>query len=79
MEIDIQNKKNVSGPYVKIARLHNNLTQSQLSAKLKTLNAHIDRASISKIESQKRIVTDLELLSFSKALDTSIYKLLGQE
>ncbi|HBF77327.1 MAG TPA: XRE family transcriptional regulator, partial [Clostridiaceae bacterium] len=35
---------------VKIARLKNNMTQQELSAKLKTLAVYIDRASISKLE-----------------------------
>ena len=56
-------ERNISGSRVKIARLRNNLTQQQLSAKLETLAVYIDRASISKIEQQKRIVTDYELLA----------------
>lgn len=46
-------KRNVAGARVKIARLKNNLTQQELSAKLETLAVYIDRASISKIEQQK--------------------------
>lgn len=52
------NNRNIIGPRLRTARLKNNLTQHQLSIKLETLAVYIDRASISKIEQQKRIVTD---------------------
>ncbi|MCK9218325.1 MAG: helix-turn-helix domain-containing protein [Firmicutes bacterium] len=62
-----------------MARLRNNLTQQQLSAKLETLAVYIDRASISKIEQQKRIVTDYELLALCEVLKVSPGWLLGLE
>ena len=40
---------------------------------------YIDRASISKIEQCKRIVTDYELVAFSKLLGVSVNWLLGIE
>lgn len=70
-------ERNISGPRVRTARLKNNLTQQELSAKLETLAVYIDRASISKIEQQKRIVTDIELVALSKILRVSINWLLG--
>ncbi len=72
-------ERNITGPRVKIARLRNNLTQQQLSAKLETLAVYIDRASISKIEQQKRIVTDYELLALCEVLKVSPGWLLGLE
>jgi len=72
-------ERNISGSRVKIARLRNNLTQQQLSAKLETLAVYIDRASISKIEQQKRIVTDYELLALCEVLKVSPGWLLGLE
>ena len=57
-------QRNIAGSRVKIARLKNNLTQQELSAKLETLAIYVDRASISKIEQQKRIITDFELVAF---------------
>lgn len=72
-------ERNVTGSRVKIARLRNNLTQQQLSAKLETLAVYIDRASISKIEHQKRIVTDYELLALCEVLKVSPAWLLGLE
>ncbi|CRZ35803.1 helix-turn-helix protein [Herbinix hemicellulosilytica] len=72
-------ERNITGSRVKIARLRNNLTQQQLSAKLETLAVYIDRASISKIEQQKRIVTDYELLALCEVLKVSPGWLLGLE
>ena len=72
-------ERNITGSRVKIARLRNNLTQQQLSAKLETIAVYIDRASISKIEQQKRIVTDYELLALCEVLKVSPGWLLGLE
>jgi len=72
-------ERNITGSRVKIARLRNNLTQQQLSAKLETLAVYIDRASISKIEQQQRIVTDYELLALCEVLKVSPGWLLGLE
>ena len=72
-------ERNITGSRVKIARLRNNLTQQQLSAKLETIAVYIDRASISKIEQQKRIVTDYELLALCQILKVSPGWLLGLE
>ena len=71
--------RNIIGPRLKVARLKNNLTQQQLSARLETLAVYIDRASISKIEQQKRIVTDYELLALCQILKVSPNWLLGLE
>ncbi|MBZ4647650.1 MAG: family transcriptional regulator [Clostridia bacterium] len=71
--------RNIIGPRLKVARLKNNLTQQQLSAKLETMAVYIDRASISKIEQQKRIVTDYELLALCEILKVSVNWLLGLE
>jgi transcriptional regulator with XRE-family HTH domain len=71
--------RNIIGPRLKVARLKNNLTQQQLSAKLETMAVYIDRASISKIEQQRRIVTDFELLALCEILKVSPDWLLGLE
>ena len=70
-------ERNIAGSRVKIARLKNNLTQQELSAKLETLAVYVDRASISKIEQRKRIITDIELLALSQVLNVSVSWLLG--
>lgn len=70
-------ERNIAGPRIREARLKNYFTQRQLSIKLETLAVYIDRASISKIEKQKRIVTDIELIGFSLVLNVSVEWLLG--
>lgn len=72
-------ERNIAGSRVKIARLKNNMTQQEFAAKLETLAVYIDRASISKIEQRKRIITDIELLALSQVLNVSVNWLLGLE
>ena len=72
-------KKNIIGPRLKEARISNDLTQKQLSTKLEVIAIYIDRASISKIERQLRIIIDFELLSLSKILKVTPNWLLGIE
>lgn len=71
--------KNIVGPRVRLARAKAKprLTQAELSARLETSGVRIDRASISKIENQERIVTDLELMALAKALRVTVPWLLG--
>ncbi|MEL7647651.1 MAG: helix-turn-helix transcriptional regulator [Sedimentibacter sp.] len=71
------NVRNIIGPQLKTARLKNKFTQQQLSAKLETMAVYIDRASISKLEQQKRIVTDYELLALCEILKVSPDWMLG--
>lgn len=71
------NKRNIAGSRVKTARIKNNMTQEELSVKLETLAVYIDRASISKLEQKKRIITDIELIALSKILNVSVNWLLG--
>lgn len=71
--------RNIIGSRLKTARLKSNLTQQQLSARLETMAVYIDRASISKIEQQRRIVTDYELLALCEILKVSPGWLLGLE
>ncbi len=71
--------RNAIGYQIKSARLGCKMTQKDLSAKLETLAVYIDRASISKLEQKKRIVTDIEILALSKVLNVSIPWLFGLE
>lgn len=70
-------ERNIAGSRIKVARLKNNMTQQEVSAKLETLAVYVDRASISKIEQKKRIITDIELTALSKILNVSVNWLLG--
>lgn len=73
------NSKNIIGPALKRARVHANFTQQELSNKLEVIAIYIDRASISKIERQRRIVTDYELVGLAKVLNIEIEDLLQNE
>lgn len=77
MSKSMPKKKNIVGPRVKLARQRKKLTQKQLSIKLETMAVYINRASISKIEQQKRIVADYELLALSQVLGVNVDWLLG--
>ncbi|SDZ00594.1 Helix-turn-helix domain-containing protein [Proteiniborus ethanoligenes] len=72
-------ERNIAGSRIKIARLKNNMTQQELSVKLETLAVYVDRASISKLEQKKRIITDIELVALSQVLNVSVSWLLGQD
>ncbi|MGD0459222.1 MAG: helix-turn-helix transcriptional regulator [Terriglobia bacterium] len=71
--------KNIVGSRVRRARAtaKPRLTQAGLSARLETSGVRIDRASISKIENQERIVTDVELVALANALRVTVAWLLG--
>ena len=80
MKLNVESdKKNIIGVRLKEARISNGLTQKQLSTKLEVIEIYIDRASISKIERQVRVVTDFELLALSKILNVTPNWLLGLE
>lgn len=80
MKLNVEGvKKNIIGVRLKEARLSNGLTQKQLSTKLEVMAIYIDRASISKIERQVRVMTDFELLALSKLLNVTPNWLLGLE
>lgn len=68
--------KNIIGPHIKCARINSRFTQQELSNKLEVMAVYIDRASISKIECQRRIVTDYELVALAKVLNVSTNWLL---
>ena len=69
--------KNLIHSALKEIRLKKNLTQSELAAKLQTMNINIDQQMISKIEKNDRFVTDYELVCIAKALGVDIKDLLG--
>lgn len=69
--------KNLIHSALKEIRLKKGLTQSELAAKLRTMNINIDRQMISKIEKNDRYVTDYEPVCIAKALGVDIKDLLG--
>lgn len=74
--VDNKNKRNIIGNRLRTVRKNQNITQQQLSDKLKLLNVMISRSAIAKIEIKVNIVTDIELLAFAKALNVSVEYLL---
>ena len=61
---------------LKILREKKGISQSNLAAKLQTMNVNIDQQMISKIEQNKRQVTDYELACISKCLCITVEELL---
>ena len=68
--------KNVVGPQVRKRRYSLGLKQAELAARLEVLGWQIDRAGVSKIESQFIWVSDFEMLYLSEALAIPVTELL---
>ncbi|MBA7471018.1 hypothetical protein ES707_06310 [subsurface metagenome] len=54
------------------------ITQVDLVARLQLLSVMIDQPTLSKIESEQRPVTDIEVVALAKALKVSVAWLLGE-
>lgn len=74
-----EEKLNIIGKRVKEAREKAQLSQEDLSAKLELIPIYICRGSISRIESGKRTVNDIEIDGLSKVLNVSLNYLFGRE
>ncbi|WP_455582557.1 helix-turn-helix domain-containing protein [Dysosmobacter sp.] len=70
---------NLSGRYIKEARLKNGLSQEELSIRLQLLGLQIGQMAISRIETGKRIVPDFELPILAEALGVTTDWLLGKD
>ena len=68
--------KNVAGPQVRKRRYGLDLKQAELAARLEVLGWMIDRAGVSKIESQFIWVSDFEMMYLSEALAIPVTELL---
>lgn len=69
--------KNIISEKLKVLREQKGLSQSNLAAKLQTMNVNIDQQMISKIEKNNRQVTDYELACISKCLSVTPNDLLN--
>lgn len=69
--------KNIIAETLKNMREKRGLSQSNLAAKLQTMNINIDQQMISKIEKNKRQVTDYELAAICKCLNITPNELLN--
>jgi transcriptional regulator with XRE-family HTH domain len=68
---------NFLGPALRRARTRSRdkLTQEQLAARLQVFGLDLDRTAISRIESQKRAISDIELFCILKALRIDLQRL----
>jgi len=75
--IRFQGNKNIISEMLKELREKFGLTQSELAVKLQLMDVCIDQQAISKIELNRRIVTDYELLCFAKIFGVDVAYLLN--
>jgi transcriptional regulator with XRE-family HTH domain len=73
------NKRNLIGERVHQARKNAKppITQLELVARLQVTGIKIDQSGLSKLESGRRPVTDMEVVALAKALKVSAEWLLG--
>ena len=71
------NNKNIISQKLKMLREEKKISQSNLAARLQTMNLNIDQQMISKIEKNNRQVTDYELACICKCLSVTPNDLLG--
>lgn len=65
-------KQNMVAPRIKQLRLEKGMTQKTLAERLETLAVYVCRGSISRIEEQKRTITDIELAGIAEVLQVDI-------
>lgn len=71
------NDKNIIHGILKLSRVKSGLSQSQLAAKMQTMDVNMDQQMISKIENNARIVTDYELACFCVILNITPEEILA--
>lgn len=74
-------RRNIIGDRVKLARKKANppITQTDLAARLQTHGLHMERITITKIETGHREVNDIEVKAIAQALGVTISWLYGEE
>lgn len=76
-QITFGGNKNIIGKKLYEIRKSKALSQTDLAAKMQTMNINIDQQMISKIEKNQRQVTDYELACFCVCLNVSADELLS--
>jgi len=76
-----ETSRNIIGPQVKKARLAQStpLSQASFARILQIDGLRIDRSAIAKIETGRRPVSDIELVTIAKALSVDVTWLLDRE
>ena len=64
-------EKNLVGLRLKLLRARDGLSQRDLAHKLQLIGMDMDKNVITRIETDKRYVTDLELKAFAQIFDVS--------
>lgn len=72
-------KQNMVGPRIKQLRLEKGMTQKTLAERLEILPVYVCRGSISRIEEQKRTITDIELIGIAEVLQVDISELFKKD
>ena len=72
-------KRNVVSEKLKHLRKSNNLSQRGLAEKLQLMGIDMDKNVITRIETQKRYVTDIEIRAIAKLFQVSYQYLLDEE
>ncbi len=73
---NIDGFNNICGKKIAELRKDMHISQRALADKLQLLGLDVDKNAIQRIECGKRFVTDIELLVFAKAFDTTVDALL---
>ena len=70
-------EKNLIGKKLKKLRKQKRMSQEALARKLQLIGLDMDKNVITRIENNKRYVTDIELKSFTEVLQVSYHDLLS--
>lgn len=73
---DFNGMKNVTGKNIKWEREQHSMSQTELAKRLQKLGVNIERDSISRMESGKRVVLDYELILIAKVFDIPVHDLI---
>lgn len=68
--------KNISGANIERLRRERNVKQHELVSRMQTLGVDINPSSLSKLEGQLRVASDIELRAIAMALDVSLEELV---
>lgn len=69
------NYSNVSGKVIENARLNKSLSREDLSNKLQLMGITVDRSFVYRIEKQKSVLKDFELIAICQILDIELEQL----
>lgn len=72
-------KKNIVGSRVRKARKEAKITQMELAARLQVSGIKIDRSGLSKLESGRRPVSDVEVAAIARILKVPISWLFEEQ